>query len=214
MSTKTRKRKKERKQKKTHSSRRKVSKYYKRLFPFPFSCSLSGDGKDINLKICLYVVINLLCFFYIFPPFFSLSLLRRNTFKDSELIHLLSPSDCEFYLKRRNFSFSFTVTNVYRGWCKCPFAVWLCSVKSNFVIRITHYDVVEWVGDGFLQDMKHKRPPCPHCSSNTLRANNLPKINLEWALSYEWEFYEFVRSFSFFFILSAGWMDGWKNMVE
>lgn len=51
---------------------------------------------------------------------------------------------------------------------------------------------------------KNKRSPCPHKTSNTLQANNLPKINLEWALSYEWEFYEFVRSFVRFFFVSAG----------
>jgi hypothetical protein len=45
---------------------------------------------------------------------------------------------------------------------------------------------------------KNKRSPCPHKTSNTLQANNLLKINLEWALSYEWEFYEFVL------FLSAG----------
>ena len=56
--------------------------------------------------------------------------------------------------------------------------------------------------------VKNKRSPCPHKTSNTLQANNLHKINLEWALSYEWEFYEFVL-----FCLLPEWMEkhGWIN---
>lgn len=90
-------------------------------------------------------------------------------------------------------------------------------LKKQFTVRKTHYDMGEW-GEGFLQDMgvgpEKINDPHVHTAEKknlqyTRQANNLPKINLEWALSYEWEFYEFVRSF-----LSAGWMDGWKNMVE
>lgn len=62
-------------------------------------------------------------------------------------------------------------------------------------------------GNSSAKQWKNKRSPCPHKTSNTLQANNLLKINLEWALSYEWEFYEFVL------FLSAEWMEkhGWIN---